>query len=107
VSLWFQILAMVALYGGLFYLWYAVKSQKGIGAWLSKQKATKEIKVLETQGIAQRTSVVLVEVRGNPLVIVLSPHGIHVHPLQNAENFEENLDLLIKKKPELSEVKKN
>jgi len=106
IPIWISGLAIAALYGGLFYLWYAVKNQRGLGAWFAKQKNQKEIKWIETQGIAPRTSVVLVEVRGQSLVIVLSPHGVQVHPLQKNEDFGDALDLEEKPKEKVSDVKK-
>ncbi len=102
---WTKILAffgIIALYGGLFLLWYMVKTRRGLGAWLSKQRDQKEIKWIETQGIATRTSVVLVEVRNQPLVIVVSPHGVQVHPLEKNENFEDALEIKEKVEEDVS-----
>lgn len=98
---------MLVLYGGLFYVLYLVKTRQGLGAWLVKHQASKEIKFIESKGIAPRTSVALIEVRGQPLVVVIAPNAVSVHPLHpgndskssstSNKTFEESLELATKK----------
>ena len=78
---WLQILAVLLLYGVLFYVWYAVKTRRGLGLWLQKSASKAEIRIVETQGIGPRTSATLIEVRSQPLLVIQSPHGIQVVPL--------------------------
>ena len=78
---WFQLFAVLLLYGILFYIWYAVKTKRGLGVWLQKTKPQTEIRLIESQGIAPRTSAILIEVRNQPILVVQAPQGIQVVPL--------------------------
>jgi flagellar biogenesis protein FliO len=90
-----QILSILALFGVLFYLWYAVKTGKGIGSWLVKNSGKRQIKVLDSIGIAPRTAAILLEVKDQPVVVVLSPHGVAMHGLGNQDpgNFADHLGM--------------
>jgi len=81
VNSWISLLALAALYAVLFYVWYSVKTRRGVGAWLRKQDERKEIHLIESLGIAPRSSILLVEVRGQSLLVAQSPQGIQVVPL--------------------------
>jgi hypothetical protein len=90
-----QILSILALFGVLFYLWYAVKTGKGIGNWLVKNAGKRQIKVLDSIGIAPRTAAILLEVKDQSVVVILSPHGVAMHGLgnQDAGNFADHLGM--------------
>lgn len=81
---WISLLALGAVYAALFYLWYAVKARRGVGGWLRKQETQREIHLIESFGVAPRTSLLLVEVRGQSLLVAQSPQGIQIVPLEKS-----------------------
>ncbi|MBI4023661.1 MAG: flagellar biosynthetic protein FliO [Verrucomicrobia bacterium] len=87
MSPWLQLLAIAVLYAGLFYVWYAVKTRRGLGAWLRKQTSQREIHVVESQGIGPRVSLTLVEVRGQSFLVAQSPQGVQMVPLDPAADM--------------------
>lgn len=86
---WVSLITLAALYGVLFYLWYAVKTRRGIGAWLSRtcgaRNPQREIQLIESLGVGPRASLLLIEVRGQPLLVAQFPQGIQVFPLERAD----------------------
>jgi len=82
MNIWLQLSGIVAIYGVLFYIWYALKTRRGLGAWLQKQNDRKELRLVETLGVSMRTSLLLVEARGQPLLLVVSPQGVQMLPLK-------------------------
>lgn len=75
---WYQALPLVALFGALFYIWYAVKTGQGVGRWLKTRVAQREIRVIESVSLAARTSLVLVEIRGETFLVTVSPQGTQI-----------------------------
>ena len=84
-NLWFQLAAILAIYGALFYLWYALRTRRGIGAWLRKQAEHREMRIVENLGISARTSLILVEARGQHVLVAVSPQGVQMLPLPEAK----------------------
>jgi flagellar biogenesis protein FliO len=78
VNPWFQLLAILLLYGVLFYVWYVVKTRRGFGAWFQKSVAQSEIQVVESKPIAPRTQAILLKVRDQSLLVIQSPQGIQM-----------------------------
>jgi hypothetical protein len=79
---------IVGIFGFLFYVQYAVKSQKGLGIWLKKQVTHRELKLIESMSLGMRTSLHLVEAKGKNVLVLVSPHGVKMISLE--ERFEED-----------------
>jgi len=79
-----QLLLIAAVFGFLFYVWYAVTTRRGIGKWLVQRQSDREIQIVDQLGIAPRASVLLVEVREQSFLIAQAPQGIQIVPLKDA-----------------------
>ncbi|MDD2709686.1 MAG: flagellar biosynthetic protein FliO [Verrucomicrobiae bacterium] len=80
---WFQLLLIALLYAALLYVWYAVKTKQGIGLWLRKNVQKKEIHVVECISLGARTSLYLIEVRNQSMLLVASPSGNQIINIDN------------------------
>jgi len=78
-----SLLLIAAVFGFMFYLWYAVTTRRGIGRWLVQRQGEREIKVIDQIGIAPRASILLVEVRNQSFLVAQGPQGIQVVSLKS------------------------
>ena len=78
-----QLLLIAAIFGFLFYVWYAVTTRRGIGKWLTQRQLDREIQIVDQVGIAPRASLLLVEVREQSFLVAQGPQGIQMTPLKD------------------------
>lgn len=84
---WFQLLGIALIFGTLSYLWYAVTTRRGIGTWLHQRKVLREIQLVEKLAITTRSSVFLIDVRGQSFLVGHSPQSLQIISLpQSSEN---------------------
>jgi flagellar biogenesis protein FliO len=84
------VLGIVAIYGFLFYLWYSLKTQRGLGAWLKKNVKEKDIRVLEVANLGFRTSIYLIDVRGKRFLVLTSPQGVQLKAVDSSTDALES-----------------
>jgi flagellar biogenesis protein FliO len=80
--------AIAAIYAFLFYLWYSLKNQRGLGAWLKKTVKERDVKVLEVTNLGFRTSIYLIDVRGKRFLVLTSPQGVQLRAVDGSEAQE-------------------
>jgi hypothetical protein len=92
------VLGVVAIYGVLFYLWYAVKTRRGVGKWLQKQVKEREIRHVESINLGMRTTLSLVEVKGKRFLVLTSPQGVQLRPVDSStDSLEGSSDISFEK----------
>ncbi len=93
---WFQLLGIALIFGTLSYLWYAVTTRRGIGTWLHQRKALREIQLIEKLAITTRSSLFLVDVRGQSFLIGHSPQSLQIISLAQSSKNESSKEVDLK-----------
>ena len=99
-------LAVASVFGALFYFWYSLKTGRGFGARFKKLNNERQIRLLETISFGVRTNLSLVEVQNKKFLVLVSPYGVQIRPVDPSGSFEEVLDTKASFEKVLDEVKK-